>query len=141
MESVQSFKTDQGDIKMAGISRVHGSAAAGGFYGLQPKILLVENTAATVGTADVVDGNGKITSFGNFGKALSGLQTMASIVFVGPRTDDGFCVFVDGGTANPYVSANTDTDVAAAAVAAIEAATGLTDVAVTVKTLTFADFA
>lgn len=126
---------------MPGISRVHGSAAAGGFYGLQPTILLVGNAANTVGTADTVDANGKITAFGNFGKAITGLQTMASIVFVGPRTNNGFCVFVDGATANPFLTANTDTDVAAAAVAAIEAATGLTDVTVDVKTLTFADFA
>jgi hypothetical protein len=126
---------------MSGISRVHGSAAAGGFYGLQPTILLIANTAANVGTADTEDANGKITAFGNFGKAITGLQTMASIVFVGPRANGGFCVFVDGATANPYLTANTNTDVAAAAVAAIEAATGLTDVTVTVKTLTFADFA
>lgn len=125
---------------MPGITRVHGTTSAGGFYGLQPLIFLVGNSANTVGTADTLDGNGLITAEGNFTKAVRAIQERASIVFLGPRSNAGFCVFVDN-TANPYVSANTDTDVAAALVAAIEAATGLTDVSVTAKTLAFAQFA
>ena len=125
---------------MPTIQRVHGSAAAGGFYGYQPKFFSVTNGAANVGTANTLSG-GKITAEGNFEEAVRGIQKIASIVFIGTRANAGFIVAVDGPTANAYVSANDDTDLEAAMVAAIEAATGLADVTVTELAMSFAELA
>jgi hypothetical protein len=125
---------------MAGIDRVHGSPAAGGFYGYQPVFFSVTNGAASVGTADTTSG-GKITAEGNFSKSLRGIQKMASIVFIGTRANAGYIVAVDQPSANPYLSANDDTDLAAAMVAHIEAATGLSDVTVTELAMSFAELA
>jgi hypothetical protein len=124
-----------------GATRVNGSAAAGGFYGYQPLFFSVTNTATTVGTADTVPGGGVAITEGNFSKAVRGIQSVGSIVFIGTRANAGFICAIDSTTANAYVSANTDTDVAAALVAAIEAATGLTDVTVTELAMSFAELA
>ena len=125
---------------MAGIDRVHGSPAAGGFYGYTPQFFSVTNTAANVGTADTTSG-GKITAEGNFSKAIRGIQKCSSIVFLGTRANAGFICAVDQPTANAYLSANDDDDLAAALVAHIEATTGLSDVTVTLLTMSFAELA
>jgi hypothetical protein len=126
---------------MPGATRVNGSAQAGSFYGYQPLFFSVTNTATNVGTADTVPGGGAAITEGNFSKAIRGIQSVGSIVFIGTRANAGFVCAIDAATANAYVSANTDTDVAAALVAAIEASTGLTDVTVTEKTLAFSELA
>lgn len=124
-----------------GATRVSGSAEAGSFYGYQPLFFSVTNTATTVGTADTVPGGGAAITEGNFSKAVRGINTVGSIVFLGTRANAGFICAIDSATANAYVSANTNTDVAAALTAAIEAATGLTDVTVDALAMTFAELA
>lgn len=119
---------------MAGIAKVHGSTAAGAFYGYQPLFLLISGTG--VGTADTVSAAGLITLQGNFGKAVRAIQIAASVVFIGPRSDNGFIVAIDAATA----SDNNAADVATLVDANITAATGVSTT-VTAKTLTLADFA
>ena len=122
---------------MAGISRVNGNAAAGSFYGYQPLFVKVTNTADDIGTANSGGGTTAITE-GNFEKALRGIQTIASIVVIGERTDNGFIVALDGATAQPTGPAY-DTDgtptVTERLVAVIQAATGKSDVSVAAVTL------
>ena len=125
------------DLTNTNVARNYGKVAAGAFYGYQPKFFLVAGT--NVGKADS-ETNG-VTTLGNFSKAVVALEAQASIVFVGPRADGGFVVAVDGPTAGAYVSANTDTDVAAKLQAIVRAATGVTGATVTEKTLALADFA
>lgn len=122
----------------AGISRVNGGAAAGAFYGYQPTFYLIAGT--NVGTANSGGGTSAIVE-GNYEKAIRAIQRYASIVFVGPQSNNGFVVAIDAATANAYVSANTDTDVAAALQAAIRTVTSVSGATVTAKTLTLADFA
>lgn len=83
----------------AGISRVHGGITAPvGFYGYSPAVLKVY--AANVGTADTGGGTSAIVE-GNFTKAIRAIQTIASIVFIGSRGDDGFLVILDQPSAQP----------------------------------------
>ena len=117
-----------------GIDRKNGTSQAGSFFGYQPLFFKVTNAADTVGTADT-GGAGSAIVEGNFTEALRAIQERASIVVIGARTDNGFIVGVDGATANPFLTDNDDTDLAAALVAVIEAGTGLTDVVVTAVTL------
>lgn len=84
---------------MAGISRVNGGVIApAGFYGYSPSVVKVY--ASNVGTADT-GGSGTAITEGNFTKAIRAIQTIASIVFIGTRGDDGFLVIVDAPTAQP----------------------------------------
>ena len=117
-----------------GIDRKNGTSQAGSFFGYQPLFFKVTNGADTVGTGDT-GGAGSAIVEGNFTKAIRAIQERASIVILGARTDNGFVVAVDGATANPYLTANDNTDLAAALVSVIEASTELTDVAVTQITL------
>ena len=122
---------------MAGISRVNGNAAAGAFYGYTPVFLLI--TGTDVGSASTGGGTSAIVE-GNFEKAIRAIQLRASVVFVGPRGANGFVVGLDQPSANAYLSANTDTDLAAAIDSVVTAATGVATT-VAVKTLALADFA
>ena len=124
---------------MATAAKVNGLTTAGSFYGYDPIILLITGTA--VGTADVasVDGVAAFTE-GNASKAIRAIQTQMSIVHVGALADNGFVVIVDGATANAYVTANSDTDVAAAVDALVTAATSVSTT-VAAKTLTLAEWA
>jgi len=123
---------------MAEIQRVHGSPAAGGFYGYQPVILKIAGT--NVGTADTLSG-GKITAEGNFGKALRAIQQRASIVFVGTRANNQFVVMVDGASANPYNTANTDTSLTVAIDTLVTAATGVSTTVTDISGLEAGDLA
>lgn len=106
-----------------GIDRKNGSVVnPAGFYGLQPVILKVAGT--NVGTADSGGGTTAITE-GNYTKAVRAIGRIASIVYLGTRADNQFVVMLDKATANPYVSLNSDTNLAAAVDAVVEAATGL----------------
>ena len=93
---------------MGGISRVNGGVVApAGFYGMTPAVLKIY--ASNVGTADT-GGSGTAITEGNFSKAIRAIQTIASIVFVGSRGDDGFLVIVDQPSAQPTGPAyDTDT--------------------------------
>lgn len=118
---------------MAGIQKVHGSAAAGAFYGYQPLFLLV--TGTNVGTADTVSAAGLITAEGNFSKAIRAIQQAASIVFISPREDNGFVVAVDAATA----SDNGESSVAARIDSVVSDATGVSTT-VTAVTLAASNF-
>ena len=112
---------------MAGISRVNGSVIApAGFYGYSPSVVKVY--ASNVGTADS-GGSGTAITEGNFTKAIRAIQTIANIVFIGTRGDDGFLVIVDAPTAQPTGPAY-DTDAsptfAERLKAVLDAATGVT---------------
>jgi hypothetical protein len=119
---------------MATQAKVNGLTTAGSFYGYDPIILKISGT--NVGTADTasVDGVAAFTE-GNFSKAIRAIQTQMSIVHIGERADDQFVIMVDSATANAYVSANTDTNVAAAVDALVTAATS---VSTTVAEITLA---
>ena len=84
---------------MAGIARKNGSPLAGAFYGLQPKVVLINR--ANVFTADSGGGATAITEGGRT-KAIRALQTVASIVWLGGQHagDDYVCAVVDSGTFN-----------------------------------------
>jgi hypothetical protein len=121
-----------------GVTRVNGGPVAGGQQGYQTTFYLVAGT--NVGTADT-GGSGTAITEGNWSKALRTVAAYGSIVFVGPRADNGFVVGIDEATASAYVSANTDTDVAAAIQAAVRTVTSVGGATVTAKTLALADFA
>lgn len=94
----------------AGITRVHGEAAAGAFYGLQP---IVVNIAATGKfTADTVTSGGGtsgdiLVSEGGYAKAVKALETLASIVWLGTQANDSFTAVVDGTSFNTGAGATT----------------------------------
>jgi uncharacterized protein with NAD-binding domain and iron-sulfur cluster len=119
---------------MATQPKVNGLTVAGSFYGYDPIILKIAGTnVATADTASV-DGVAAFTE-GNLSKAIRAIQTQMSIVHIGERADDQIVIMVDSATANAYVSANTDTDVAAAVDALVTAATS---VSTTVTEITLA---
>lgn len=127
---------------MAGIDRIHGGVAADTLHGgYQQTFLLI--TGTNIGTDDTVNGTTGAITDGNFAKSIRALQTIATTVFIGPRGDNGFCVAVDGATAQPTGPAY-DTDasptVAERVKAVLDAATGVTTT-VAVKTLALAQFA
>ena len=113
--------------------RTNGNPAAGSFYGYQPLYLLI--TGTNVGTADT-GGAGSAIVEGNWTKALRAIQTVGTIVTVGPRANDGFVVALDTATA----SDNGEASVAARVDTVVTAATGVATT-VAVKTLALADFA
>jgi len=121
-----------------GAIRTNGGPVAGGQQGYQTTFLLIAGT--NVGTADT-GGAGTAIVEGTWSKAVRAIAGIGAIVFVGPRANGGFVVGIDEATANAYVSANTDTDVAAAVQAAVRTATGVSGATATVKTLALADFA
>lgn len=112
-----------------GPARKNGSVLnPAGFYGLQPVFLLVADTG--VGTADTGGGTSAIVE-GNYTKSIRAIGGLASIVYLGTRANNQFVVVLDKASANPYDTANDDTDLAAAVVKVVEAATGLSSVVVT----------
>ena len=112
-----------------GIDRKNGSVLnPRGFFGYQPLFLKVADT--NVGTADSGGGTTAITE-GNYTKAIRAIGQIASIVYLGARANNQFVVVLDKASANPYDTANSDTDLGAAVVKVVEAATGLSSVVVT----------
>ncbi len=116
---------------MATIERVNGTITTpAGFYGMSPAVVKVYVT--NVGTADTGGGTTAITE-GNFTKAIRAIQTIANIVFIGTRGDDGFLVIVDSPTAQPTGPAY-DTDASPTLAERIQdvvdAATGLSSTVV-----------
>ncbi len=117
---------------MAGIDRVHGGVVApvtlhGGY-----QMTFLKVTGTGVATADSVGAGGAITD-GNFAKAIRAIQTVATLVWIGTRADDGFVVAVDGATAQPtgpaYDTDSTPT-VTERVKAVVDAATGVTSTVV-----------
>ena len=124
---------------MATAAKVNGLTVAGSFYGYDPIILKI--TGTNVATADTASADG-VAAFtqGNLAKAISAIQTQMSVVHVGERANNIVCVMVESATANAYVPANTDTDVAAAVKALVDTATGVTSTVAEI-TLTAGDLA
>lgn len=110
---------------MASQAKVNGLTTAGSFYGYDPIILKITGTGVATADTASVDGIAAFTE-GTLSKAIRAIQTQMSIVHIGERADNLVCVMVDGATANAYVSANSDTDVAAAVKALVDTATGVT---------------
>lgn len=117
---------------MAGIDRVHGGVVApvtlhGGY-----QMTFLKVTGTGVATADSVGAGGVITE-GNFQKTIRAIQTLATLVWIGPRADDGVVVAVDGATAQPtgpaYDTDSTPT-VAERVKAVVDSATGVTSTVV-----------
>ena len=126
---------------MAGISRVNGGVVAETLTGgYQTQYFTV--TGSSVATADT-GGAGTAITEGTFTKAIRAIQTVATIVYIGPRADGGFVVGVDGATAQPtgpaYDTDSTPT-VAERLKAVIDTATGVTST-VAIKTFVLTDFA
>jgi hypothetical protein len=129
---------------MAGISRVHGSVSSETLHGgYQTTYILIKDTGNSPFTADTGGGTSAIVE-GGYSKAIRAIQTIATTVFIGPQSDNGFLVGLDGATAQPtgpaYDSDTTPT--VTERVKAVVEAIGVTVTAtVTVKTLTLANFA
>jgi hypothetical protein len=123
------------------IQRVHGNPSADTLHGgYQTVYVLI--TGTNIGTVDTGGGTTAIVE-GNYTKAIRAIQTIATTVFIGPAAAGGFCVGVDGATAQPTGPA-FDTDAtptfAERLKAVLDTATGVTTT-VTVKTLALANFA
>jgi hypothetical protein len=112
---------------MAGISRVNGGPVAETLHGGYQQTFL-KITGSNIGTADT-GGSGTAITEGNWSKSLRIIQTVATLVYIGPRADGGFIVAVDGATAQPTGPAY-DTDasptVAERVKAVLDAGTGIT---------------
>ena len=94
---------------MAELSRFNGAPAAGGFYGYQPKFVLV--TASNKFTADT-GGAGVAIVEGGYTKAVRAAQSVGSIVILAARdsgSDYFTCVF-DAATVNSGAGETTAGD-------------------------------
>lgn len=82
---------------MADFGKVHGTPAAGAFYGLQ---FTVVNVAANSGvfTADSVDSTTKVITEGGYTKAVRAAEVIGSIVVLGARDASYFTAIYDGST-------------------------------------------
>lgn len=110
---------------MATAPKVNGLTTAGSFYGYDPIILKIAGTGVATADTASVDGVAGFTE-GTLAKAVAAIQTQMSIVHIGERADNQVVMMIDSATANAYVSANSDTDVAAAVKALVDTATGVT---------------
>lgn len=91
-----------------------------GFYGYQPIFLKI--TGTNVATADSGGGTTAITE-GNLSKTIKAVQTVGSIVYIGNASANFIVIAIDGPTANPYATANNNTDLAAAVKKAVDTIT------------------
>lgn len=126
---------------MAGIAQVHGQVAIGSFYGPAQLMIRVIDSDSHF-TADTGGGTAAIVE-GGFSQAVRAIETVASVLWVGTRTDAGsIAVIVDANTVNrgDGVAGSGVTTGWGALKAAIVAATGatLSNVSVTSGT-TFAN--
>ena len=113
---------------MPTLNRVHGQVAAGAFFGYTPLVIKIADSGNSF-TADTVDGTTGAITEGGYAKAVKGIQAVASIVWLGARTDAAaICVIVDQPTANQGdgVAGSGVTTGFGALKAAIVAATGAT---------------
>ena len=80
--------------------KVNGKASAGAFYGYQPLAIKIADsgsgfTAATGGTSQAAP-----LVEGGYDKAVRGIETLGSIVWLGSQLDASIFVVVDGATFN-----------------------------------------
>lgn len=122
---------------MAGINRVHGHIVAPATLHGGYTLAFFKVAGTNVGTADspAADDGTPIT-LGNFSKAIRGIQTIATIVYIGARANNQFVVGIDEPSASRFVSANSDTDLAAAIDAVVTAATSVATTVTDVSDLT-----
>jgi hypothetical protein len=90
---------------MAGISRVHGQAVPGAFYGLAPLVLKVADSGSGF-TAASGGGTSAITE-GGYDKAVRAVESLGSIVWLGTQADATFTCIVDSATFNNGAGATT----------------------------------
>ena len=84
---------------MAGIAQVHGQVAIGSFYGPAQLMIRVIDSGSSF-TADTGGGTAAIVE-GGFSQAVRAIETVASVLWVGTRTDAGsIAVIVDANTVN-----------------------------------------
>jgi hypothetical protein len=112
---------------MAGIAQVNGQVAIGSFYG--PEQLMIK--IADSGNSFTANSGGGTTAIveGGFSKAIRAIETVASVLWVGTRTDaTAVCVIVDANTVNrgDGVAGSGVTTGFGALKAAIVSATGAT---------------
>jgi hypothetical protein len=113
---------------MATLNRVHGQVAAGAFFGYTPLVIKIADSGNSF-TADTVNGTTGAITEGGYSLAVKGIQAVASIVWLGARTDAAsICVIVDQPTCNQGdgVAGSGVTTGFGALKAAIVAATGAT---------------
>jgi hypothetical protein len=122
---------------MAGIDRIHGHVVAPATLHGGYTLAFFKVAGTNVGTADspAVDDGTPIT-LGNFAKAIRAIQTIATTVYIGARANNQFVVGIDEPSASRFVSANSDTDLAAAIDAVVTAATGVSTTVTDVSDLT-----
>jgi len=122
---------------MAGIDRIHGHVVAPATLHGGYTLAFFKVAGTNVGTADspAVDDGNPIT-LGNFAKAIRAIQTIATTVYLGARANNQFVVGIDEPSASRFVSANSDTDLAAAIDAVVSAATGVSTTVTDVSDLT-----
>jgi hypothetical protein len=112
---------------MAGIAQVNGQVAIGSFYGPEQLMIRVADSGNSF-TANTGGGTAAIVE-GGFSEAVRAIQTVASVLWVGTRTDAGsIAVIVDANTVNrgDGVAGSGVTTGFGALKAAIVAATGAT---------------
>ena len=91
---------------MAEISRVHGSPAAGAFYGYQAALIKID--ASNKFDDDAVDATTKVITPAGYSGAVKALEQFASIIWLGANTDnDHFSAIVDYATYNGAVGLTT----------------------------------
>jgi hypothetical protein len=122
---------------MAGIDRIHGHVVAPATLHGGYTLAFFKVAGTNVGTADspAVDDGNPIT-LGNFAKAIRAIQTIATTVYLGARANNQFVVGIDEPSASRFVSANSDTDLAAAIDAVVSDATGVSTTVTDVSDLT-----
>jgi hypothetical protein len=86
-------------MALSQIGRVHGTASAGAFYGIQPLAVRVTDSSSNF-TADSVDGTTGVITEGGYSKMVRAIQTLGSVVILGTQANGAFCAVVDGASFN-----------------------------------------
>jgi hypothetical protein len=111
---------------MAGIDRIHGHVVAPATLHGGYTLAFFKVAGTNVGTADSpATDNGTPITLGNFAKAIRAIQTISTTVYLCASSNNHFVVGIDEPSASRFVSANSDTDLAAAIDAVVTAATGV----------------
>jgi hypothetical protein len=85
-------------MALSQIDRVHGTASAGAFYGIQPLCIKVTDSSSNF-TADSGGGTSAIVE-GGYTKMVRAIQTLGSVVILGTQANGAFCAVVDGASFN-----------------------------------------
>lgn len=85
-------------MALSQIDRVHGTASAGAFYGIQPLAVRITDSGNNF-TADSGGGTSAIVE-GGYTKMVRAIQTLGSVVILGTQANGAFCAVVDGASFN-----------------------------------------